>query len=119
MKFHRFVLDTNVLISAAIVPHSVPAQLLARVLSEATLLTSQHINHELTRILLNDRKFGSRLTRQARLAFVLNLIRAAESINTTSHITRCRDDDDNRILEIALDGKADVIVTGDQGLLIL
>ena len=47
MKFHRFVLDTNVLISAAIVPHSVPVQLLARVLSEATLLTSQYINHEL------------------------------------------------------------------------
>jgi hypothetical protein len=32
---------------------------------------------------------------------------------------RFNGDADNRILEIALDGKADVLVTGDQGLLIL
>ncbi|OGF52645.1 MAG: putative toxin-antitoxin system toxin component, PIN family [Candidatus Fraserbacteria bacterium RBG_16_55_9] len=32
-------------------------------------------------------------------------------------VSVCRDDDDNRVLECALDGRADYIVTGDKDLL--
>jgi predicted nucleic acid-binding protein len=34
-------------------------------------------------------------------------------------VTACRDPDDNKLLEIAVVGRADCLVTGDQDLLIL
>lgn len=34
-------------------------------------------------------------------------------------IEECRDPKDNKILEVAVEGKADVIVTGDKDLLVL
>ena len=37
----------------------------------------------------------------------------------STHIENCRDPKDNQILEVAVDGKADVIVTGDNDLLVL
>lgn len=40
-------------------------------------------------------------------------------IRPTTTITDCRDPKDNHILALALDGKADMIVTGDDDLLVL
>jgi len=36
-----------------------------------------------------------------------------------TRITICRDPRDNKFLELAVDGKAQIIITGDQDLLIL
>ena len=41
----------------------------------------------------------------------------AEIVQPHSVITRCRDETDNRVLECALDSRADWIVTGDSDLL--
>ena len=40
-------------------------------------------------------------------------------IEVTEAIRACRDPKDNRILELAVDGNADFIVTGDADLLVL
>jgi predicted nucleic acid-binding protein len=37
----------------------------------------------------------------------------------TREIHACRDEDDNRVLEAAVEGKADYIVTTDEALLVL
>ena len=47
MKAERVVLDTNVLISAALSPHGKPFACLSWVLDNATLLTSQELLTEL------------------------------------------------------------------------
>jgi predicted nucleic acid-binding protein len=49
----------------------------------------------------------------------LNCARQSEIIEIRSSITACRDPDDNMFLNLAIDGKADVILTRDPDLLIL
>lgn len=43
----------------------------------------------------------------------------ADLINVTSEIDICRDEKDNFLLNLAIDGKADYLVSGDNDLLIL
>ncbi len=43
----------------------------------------------------------------------------ATFVDITSNITDCRDPKDNKFLELAIDGKADYIVSGDKDLLVL
>lgn len=43
----------------------------------------------------------------------------AEFINVSSEIKECRDPKDNFLLSLAVDGKADYLLTGDKDLLIL
>jgi len=43
--------------------------------------------------------------------------KVAKIVNTTSVQTQCRDPKDNFLLELAIDGKADYLITGDKDLL--
>ena len=43
----------------------------------------------------------------------------AEFVNVTSKISECRDPKDNFLLSLAVDGKADYLLTGDKDLLVL
>jgi uncharacterized protein len=72
MKAERVVLDTNVLISAALSPHGKPFACLSWVLDNATLLTSQELLTELeTR--LGRPKFSKYVDEPRRRAFVADL----------------------------------------------
>ena len=42
-----------------------------------------------------------------------------ELVEVTVHVTDCRDPRDNHILELAVSGKADAMISGDQDLLAL
>ncbi len=41
----------------------------------------------------------------------------AEIVQTLSHVTACPDERDNRVLECAIDGEAELIISGDAHLL--
>ena len=43
----------------------------------------------------------------------------AEFVNVTSKVSKCRDPKDNFLLSLAVDGKADYLLTGDKDLLVL
>jgi len=43
----------------------------------------------------------------------------AEFVNVTSNIKKCRDPKDDFLLSLAVDGKADYLLTGDKDLLVL
>jgi len=43
----------------------------------------------------------------------------AEIVNVTSEISQCRDPKDNFLLSLAIDGKADYLLSGDKDLLVL
>jgi putative PIN family toxin of toxin-antitoxin system len=47
------------------------------------------------------------------------MLAVAELVTITERVTECRDPKDNKFLELALNGRADVIVSGDHDLLTL
>ena len=110
----RVVFDTNVFVSALVIPGSLSEEAYERALMrEFALVTSVAILTELAGRLR--RKFGwddDPVTRA-----VTSIGRVAEVIKTTPYLQVVRDAADNRILECAERGAADLIVTGDRHLL--
>lgn len=111
----RFVLDTNVIVSALLNKRSVPRQALDHARKTGQLLLSPQLHAELDRILRKP-KFDRYLDLEDRLQFFAALAKDAIVITTTSTIKVCRDPKDNMILELAVDGQADMIVSGDKDL---
>ncbi len=53
------------------------------------------------------------------MRFLVALLKEAELVEITEVVTDCRDVEDNKFLELAVSGKADCIVSGDEDLLLL
>ncbi len=62
-------------------------------------------------------KFDPYVSRPDRQKFFELFARVAEWVPVTTTIRRCRDPKDDKFLELAVDGKADWIITGDKDLL--
>ncbi|MBM4088256.1 MAG: putative toxin-antitoxin system toxin component, PIN family [Planctomycetes bacterium] len=114
----RFVFDANVIISALLFNASVPGQAFARCLESGTLLVSQSLIQELHDV-LGRAKFNRYVTREERERFLGVLIRESELVQITEKLTVCRDPADDRLLELAVSGRATTVVTGDNDLLVL
>jgi putative PIN family toxin of toxin-antitoxin system len=111
-------LDTNLLVSAFLFPQSVPGRILDAALAAHQLLMSVSIAAEIMDVMRRE-KFDSYLSLERRDELVASLIRDCELVETATTITACRDPRDNKILELAVDGAASAIVTGDADLLVL
>lgn len=115
-KRFRLVLDTNVFVSGLISKKSSPGMLMqAFEKNSYTLLISDSVLAEYLRVLdyPKIRKYPA-ITDEA-VSYILSLcISSALRIETESKVTKSPDEDDNRFLELAVDGKADMIVTGDK-----
>ncbi len=113
----RVVLDTNVLISAFVFPGGAPEQVYRRALAGGiTLVTSRPLLSELGRVLTE--KFG--WEPQYAEEVVTQLVRIAVVVDPTEEVADITDDPaDNRVLEAAAEGAAEVIVSGDRHLLTL
>jgi putative PIN family toxin of toxin-antitoxin system len=111
----RAVLDTNVLVSSFIRPDKPLARLWeAAETRRYRLVISPAIVHEVANVLREDFRWEeTRLT-----PLIRQMAKAGELVNPhiTLHIIQ-EDPDDDRILECAVEGKADVIVSGDRHLL--
>lgn len=114
----RVIIDTNVLISAALRPRSLSRTVVTEVLLHHVPLLSRETFAEVSERLLLP-KFDSYASREERLHFLEMLFFASERIAVQTVVTACRDPKDNAFLALAVDGKADVIVTGDRDLLVL
>lgn len=115
-------LDSNVVVSAAINPSGVPGQVIrAWTLGRFLWVTSTTLLGELERALSYDRvRRASRWTDQD-VALLMSWIRQqaeVASVTEAVHIIAA-DPDDDRVLEAALAGNADYIVSGDRHLLAL
>lgn len=119
----RVVLDTNVLISAALRPRSIPWQALDFALAAGALAVCDQSVAELQAILFRP-KFDRYATRERR-AEILALIRAQSVLITVTANDLaaaqgvCRDPDDELFLALALAAQASTIVSGDADLLSL
>lgn len=109
----RVVLDTNVYISAYGFGGKPTEVLRAAITGEYTLLTSPAILTELADKLYTVLGFDDEHVR----AVIMQVSRIAEVLRPRARLTVVSDDPDNRILECATEGAADVIVSGDHHLL--
>ena len=112
----RVVFDTNALVAALVFPGGQGDAALRRVIEGTDqLVLSRAILDELLEVL--GRKFARDAEELAHVAvFVSDL---ATVVAPKRRLRVVKDDPDNRILECALAGKAQAIVTGDKGLLAL
>lgn len=116
MRLPRQVHDTNVSISAALQPKGKPARVLAVVLAEGMLVYSDATWEEIASRLMRA-KFDRLLSRESRLEFLAALREDADWVDITGAPQGCRDPDDDKVLETAIVGHADCIITGDNDLL--
>jgi putative PIN family toxin of toxin-antitoxin system len=114
----RFVFDTNVIISAALLKRSVSRQAFDKALDEGGILVSVETIDELNRVLMRA-EFARYVTEEERLEFLALLVREARFVEINAHIGVCRDPSDDKFLELAVSGDAGCIVSGDQDLLVL
>jgi putative PIN family toxin of toxin-antitoxin system len=112
----RLVVDTNVFASAIIFPRSVPRQVVDHALDHGVVIFSEATMSELTEVLSRP-KFDSFVSRAERELFLAQIESAAEFVPVIQVVRACRDPKDDKFLEVALNGRADAIVTGDADLL--
>jgi putative PIN family toxin of toxin-antitoxin system len=114
----RTVIDTNVLVSAALLPPSVPRQIVDLAMQHGVVLLSEASFKELDEIIRRP-KFDKYVSQQRRLEFLVSLVVSAEVVPVSVTIYDCRDPKDNKFLELAISGQASHIVSGDTDLLVL
>ena len=113
----RLVVDTNIFVSAALKDASWPAETIRWIATYGGLLKSAITEQELLAVLQRPRiapkiepDFSDRLRR---------MLAAAELVTIAERVAACRDPDDDKFLELAVNGSADVIISGDADLLTL
>jgi uncharacterized protein len=111
----RIVIDTNVFISAAVLPRSVPRQAVDKALKDDIVLLSEETMHELTQVLSRS-KFSRYIRVEQRVLFLAQMASVAEIVPIVQLVRECGDPKDDKFLEVALNGRADVIITGDTDL---
>lgn len=114
----RVVVDTNVLVSRLLLPDSVSARAVRHVVEHFQLLASDATLTELADVLSRD-KFDRYVDLADRQAFFQQLARIVERVPITYMVRASRDPKDDMFLELAINGKANYIVSGDQDLLVL
>jgi uncharacterized protein len=118
MPPERIVVDTNALVSRLLVPNSLPGQAVRKAVDTAQLLLSEATLTELADVLSRP-KFDAYVSIEEWREFFRRLSRVAEVIPITYIVHACRDPKDDKFLELAVNGNADLIVTGDDDLLVL
>ena len=117
MKINHFVIDTNVIVSALLFKQSIPFQAV-KITEKGTILYSESTLTELREV-LNRRKFDKYLELEERQKFLIKFVDTSRRILIQETISICRDAKDNKFLELAVNGDAQFIITGDQDLLVL
>jgi putative PIN family toxin of toxin-antitoxin system len=111
----RAVLDTNVIVSAAITPGGVPDAILrAWRQGSFQLITSAPLLAELAEVLARPRiRQRTGFTATDELAFVTALADTATVVAHGQRLSVVEDPDDNLLIEAAVAAEADFVVSGD------
>lgn len=110
----KIVFDSNIYISAFVVPRSQAEKAIFKVIEEnASLMISKEIIGEVLRVLAG--KFNREKEALSRTAIYLSDVAAI--VKSNRKIKVLKDEPDNRILDCAISGKANLIVTGDKEML--
>ena len=119
MTAERVVVDTNVLISAALRPSGVPRAIVDTIRdANGVLLFSDETFAELE-AKFRLAKFDPYIGPDARSVFLAQLEAVSEWVSIVGARLGCRDPGDDKLLETALLGHADSLVSGDRDLLVM
>jgi uncharacterized protein len=113
----RLVVDTNVFVSAALKESSWPAHTIRWISRYGGLLKSEPTERELLTVLQRPR-FADKLPPWF-LPDVRHILDSAEAVQITELAALCRDPADDKFVQLAINGRADLIVSGDSDLLSL
>jgi putative PIN family toxin of toxin-antitoxin system len=113
----RVVVDTNVFVSAALKTQSWPASVVRWVDRNGGLLKTAATEAQVIDVL--QRPYFVSKVPLSYLDDIKRLFSLAELVAISERIAECRDPTDDKFLELAVNGRADMIVTGDLDLLVL
>lgn len=114
----RVILDTNLLISRALTPSSLTASAVRLIVDHCDLLASQATMDEFSQTLARVQSKGY-VKQDEALMLITAYKEMVEWVPIIERVQRCRDPKDDKFLELALNGQADYIITGDKDLLVL
>jgi len=109
------VIDTNVLISAGLLPQSKTAQVLALAVAHFVIAQNQDTWHELeTRIARPkfDRYFGD----SGRLRHLVKIAQSIQGFEVRAAAAASRDKTDDKFIALAIDSGARILISGDPDL---
>jgi putative PIN family toxin of toxin-antitoxin system len=109
----RFVFDTNVLVSALMFSRSTPRLAWNKARQAGTILVSTETLRELGAV-LHRPKIVAYVSPPESAAFLEELARQAELVTVTKRLAVSTDPTDDKFLELALEGRAEYLVTGDR-----
>jgi putative PIN family toxin of toxin-antitoxin system len=113
----RLVVDTNIFASAALKESSWPGELVRWLDKSGGLLKSAVTEAQVLEVLQRP-YFAPRLS-PTFFDGVRRILAKAELVTIVERVAACRDPTDDKFLELAINGHADVVVTGDLDLLVL
>jgi uncharacterized protein len=113
----RLVVDTNVFVSAAFKELSWPGMVVRWVDKFGGLLKTPATEQEIFDVVQRPRIAENTVPLFA--ARLRHIFAAAELVTITERVAACRDPKDDKFLELAVNGRADLIVSGDADLLVL
>ena len=109
------VIDTNVLISAGLLPNSKSAQVLAMAVERFVIAQNEATWHELeTRIARQ--KFDRYFEKDGRLKHLIQIAQSIKRFESNAKIKLSRDEADNKFIELAIDSQSCMIISGDPDL---
>jgi uncharacterized protein len=114
----RFVLDSNVLVSAALFKRSIARQAFDKAILDGQILMSQPVLSEIQDVFSRSR-FDKYLAVESRTRFLIDLLKVVEMVEITEAIAACRDPKDDKFLELATSGQAHYVLSSDKDLLVL
>lgn len=112
----KLVIDTNILISAALSSQGAPAKLVQAALAHHSLVFSQVTFDEL-RTRLYRPKFDRYISLEFRESLLHDFNAAAHWVDIGEPAVDCRDRDDDKFIETALKAQARYLISGDNDLL--
>ncbi len=114
-RFERLVMDTNVVLSGLLFPGSIPYRALNKA-QGSVVLASDAMQQELAEVMDRSR-FDRYVEREIRRRLVAEYLKAIVTVDISFPVRVCRDPRDDKFLEVAIQGRADAIITGDRDLL--
>ena len=114
----RIVIDTGVVVSASMSKTTVPRQAINWARQLGIILISDECVEEFGDV-FRHRKLDRFVREETRMEFLAELVQDAEWVEITKEITECRDPKDDKFLELAVNGNATHIITGDKDLLVM
>jgi putative PIN family toxin of toxin-antitoxin system len=108
------VLDASTFVSAALKANSLPERaLLCAIDLPNRLIMSQEIEERISRGHIPPPKFDRFVSTERRQRILDIVVLAAEKLRPSETVRECRDPKDDKYLELAAAGRADVIVSSD------